>query len=137
MRGNFFGLKQRSPRPLIWAGFTSAQLVLGNLPGWSKLIKLVLRKILITGSNAVPVTFYQKLSFKARAVHIQREIVIEGDQQFHWLQQTDFAAFIYVPSSRYFDPSHLQTRSFHLRPSDISRLNAQKKLIIKEKIQLI
>ncbi len=92
----------------------------------SDLAKNYLRKQLITQKNVIPVSFQRKIILKD-TIHIQD--TLEGGSTFMSLHLVDHAPLIYIPSSRYYQPTELQTP--HYLTEDLSEeFNKKKKIII-------
>ncbi len=96
----------------------------------SDFAKQYLRKQLITQKNTIPVSFQRSITV-TDSIHVTD--TVEGDCPFTSLHLVDHASLIYIPSSRYFHSTELQTPQY-LTENLAEEFNKKKKIKIEREI---
>lgn len=104
--------------------FRLALLLLGWHPRAAHWLKGRIRKSLILGRRPVPCRFERTIEFREDHLTITDRLANPSRLQFRRLLLGGEVPVRYVPQSRFFQPSELQSRSEQTSPEDLKRLNA-------------
>lgn len=136
VKGSLHRLKYYPPSPgktVLLRGFTST---LGNVPFAQKAAKEWFRKMLILGSNNVPIDFSRKIGLDPERLEISDTFSRRGPRDGNYIVKdvflTDYFFPIYVPSSRLFHLGQLYSpATFRVSHEEIQHLNTSGRLSIK------
>lgn len=126
LSGKLHYLKQFTSSPLSMVASRIFQTTLGRNQSISNVTKQILRKILITDSNTVPISFKTVFTFNREKLTYSVKLKIHDQSQFKSLALLSKFSHIYVPSSRFFHPEELDLNPDSISPSKITKLNQSK-----------
>jgi len=115
--------------------FRSALLLLGWSPGFCHFLKGRIRQALILGTRPVPVHFHRTFRMEAHGLALDDTVEPEGSVRFRSLTIGGDAFVRYVPQSRFFQASELATAAIECDASGLSRLNAERRFVLKREIE--
>lgn len=93
-------------------------------------IKGLIRKLLMTRAETMPMRFRREINFAGDALEIHDTLTLEGGAKVRGVLLGDEIPVRYVPQSRYFQPQELDVEGTWLTPEQLSKLIAERSITI-------
>lgn len=132
VRGKFYYIRYRK--------MNSVNLILFRLIsifiGWSSLLSIgfrnILRRLLITGSKASPISFSREFLFAKNLITIKNIINPPKNLSFKELSIGGNFSFLHIPSAKFFIDN--SAKSHHLQKEELNKINSREEAVIVKKI---
>jgi len=117
--------------PVKFIVFRLVMLTLGWNTWLAYQIKGLIRRLLMTRAEKMPLRFERTIELKDESIEVTDRFELEEGVQVRTLLLGDEMPVRYVPQSRYFQPQELDVSGDFLPKEALDRLNASRRLVIR------
>lgn len=121
LESDFFKVKSSLPSPFKFLLLRIMNLTVMRVGFLNELVKKLLVRMLISGSQKVPLKRKRKITFNPASVLIEDEVSKSGEMRVKWLRNGGKFSSIHMASARYFTPA--QTNKQETSTLDVEQLN--------------
>ena len=122
--------------PVTFIGFRLFMLAFGWNTWLAYQIKGLIRKLLMTRAEAMPLGFKREIDLAGDDIKVTDTIELVGGARVRRLLIGDEMPVRYVPQSRYFQPQELDVAGTWASAEEIGELNERRRLVIRRTLKL-